>query len=212
LILAAYMSSLVVFGLRLGFDRCFWALGLFGWGLPVIANTIAAAFGQIGDAGMFCMVNGPVAAVIMKPGLFLTVFFFIALCYIAIGIKLSWHVYHHCRTLALTQGSDTQDFRSGFRASISHRAQRVGLHLFGFTVVYMLQFLPVCIMVFTIASGRKPGHVLNIFDKVLANGNGWMNAIAYRHFLRSSKHNVPTTIQTTEMGKETAFEMGYPEK
>lgn len=187
-ILAIYMSALVVLGVRLDFDRYWLAVAAFGWGVPFVINLIPLALGKIGNAGMFCMVNDTVAAVILKPGLFLSVFFFIALCYVAIIVKVGSHIYRQNRTLS--QSVDAHHLSTGFRSTVQRsKMQRVGLHLIGFTVVYMLQFFPVCIIVFVSLTGREPSLTVNIFDKVLANGNGWMNAIAYRHFIRKAERD-----------------------
>jgi len=198
LILAVYMSSLVVFGMRLDLERFFWLVAAIGWGLPIIANTTAASVNDIGDAGMFCMVNGRISSVIMKPALFLAVFFFITICYIAIALKITWH-YHRPRR---DNTKKTTEFSVSFRASQRGKLQRVGLHLIGFTIVYMLQFFPSCILVFTTAVGKKPGLALNVLDKILSNGNGWMNAIVYQHFLRQSQGKPGSKNIRPEVGEK----------
>ncbi|KND02036.1 uncharacterized protein SPPG_02539 [Spizellomyces punctatus DAOM BR117] len=197
--LALYMSCLVLFGIRLDDnERKAWTfMALIGWGVPLVAGIIVLCLGFVDNAGMFCMVNQKVASVVLKPGLFLSVFFFIALSYIAIAVKLSMH-----DRVQSSLSADVDQHIGSDPCRVARQQSKlqtkIGLHLLRFTVVYVLQFLPVCVIVFTTALGGTPSLTLNVFDKILANGNGWMNAIAYRHFAmrtqddNSASSEVPT--------------------
>ncbi|TPX62214.1 hypothetical protein SpCBS45565_g07051 [Spizellomyces sp. 'palustris'] len=208
--LALYMSCLVLFGIRLDDNqRKAWILmALIGWGVPLVAGVIVLCLGFVDNAGMFCMVNQKIASVVLKPGLFLSVFFFIALSYIAIAVKLSMH-----DRVQSSLSADVDQRIGGSDPSRAARQQsrlqtKIGLHLLRFTVVYVLQFLPVCIIVFTSALGGTPSLTLNVFDKVLANGNGWMNAIAYRHFTQQTQSTtnsveVPTREASSKASTRT---------
>ncbi|KAJ3279043.1 hypothetical protein HK104_001827, partial [Borealophlyctis nickersoniae] len=178
--LALYMTSLLLFGIKLDANPWWWwgSMITIAWVLPLIGNIVAVALGLVDNAGMFCMVSDRIGSLILKPGIFVFVFCFISLCYVAIGVRLITHMRQNKKDPLVR----SYPFQEPVRRQ-QNQMRRVGLYLIGFTVVYILQFFPTSILVFMNIARKKPNLALNVLDKVLSNGNGWMNAIAYRHFI-----------------------------